>query len=167
MDRNNILIAEYQTCQQHINSLGSQSWISISIIFSTNAVLVAGLGYALLPQNSNGLVYHLVLTLVICILAVVMILFMWLLMIPWWRRLRYQIFVYNLRMQKIENEIMVDTLNNLSDKPKNQVLSDLKIKAGDANYKAKAILIPIINSEASLMETMIVFEYIQKKKLQM
>ena len=46
-----------------------------------------------------------------------------------------------------------------------EVLSDLKIKSGEITYKTAITVIPIINSDVRLMETMIIFDYIQKKVL--
>jgi len=66
----------------------------------------------------------------------------------------------------IENEELIKALENLSKNPKNQVLEDLKIKSGDVVYKTKVTIVPIISSTVEIMETMILFEYIQKRVLQ-
>jgi hypothetical protein len=66
----------------------------------------------------------------------------------------------------IENESIIHVLEEIRDKPKNQVLEDLKIKSGDTVYKTKVTIVPIISSEVTLMETMIIFDYIQKRVLQ-
>jgi transcriptional regulator with PAS, ATPase and Fis domain len=65
----------------------------------------------------------------------------------------------------MENEKLVNVLNGLEDKPKNQVLTDLKIKSGDVTYKSTIAVVPIISSDVRLMETMVIFDYIQKKVL--
>jgi signal transduction histidine kinase len=65
----------------------------------------------------------------------------------------------------MENEELENTLIDLKEKPKNKVLEDLRIKSGENVYKAKLNIIPIISSEVNLMETMIVFDYISKKVL--
>lgn len=65
----------------------------------------------------------------------------------------------------VQNEELIDSLESLREKPRDQVLNDLKVKSNDVVYKAKAAVIPIINSEAQLMEIMIIFDYIQKKVL--
>jgi transcriptional regulator with PAS, ATPase and Fis domain len=65
-----------------------------------------------------------------------------------------------------QSEQVLETLEQFKEKPKNQVLDNLKIKSGDVTYRAKAVLVPIINSEVNLVETMIIFEYVQKKMLQ-
>lgn len=65
----------------------------------------------------------------------------------------------------IENEKLLATLEELKEKPKNQVLTDLKIKKGEVVYKTKIRIFPIISSEVSLMETMIIFDSLQKKVL--
>ncbi len=66
----------------------------------------------------------------------------------------------------IENETLIKVLETLGDKPKNQVLEDLKIKVGDVIYKTKVTIVPIISTNVELMETMILFDYIQKRVLQ-
>ncbi len=65
----------------------------------------------------------------------------------------------------IQNEEFINSLESLSDKPKNHVLNDLKVKANGVVYKTKAAVIPIISSEVQLMEIMIIFDYMQKKVL--
>jgi hypothetical protein len=65
----------------------------------------------------------------------------------------------------IENETFQNSLEELRDKPKNQVLEDLRIKYDKIVYKTKVTVIPIISSEVSLMETVIIFDYISKKVL--
>jgi PAS domain-containing protein len=66
----------------------------------------------------------------------------------------------------VQNDQLINALLDLKDKPKDQVLDDLKLKSGDVVYKTKTLIVPIISSEAELMEIMVVFERIQKKVLQ-
>jgi len=66
----------------------------------------------------------------------------------------------------VENEFILKALDEIRDKPKNRVLDDLKIKVGDTVYKTKVTIVPIISSEVTLMQTLILFDYIQKKVLQ-
>jgi PAS domain-containing protein len=65
----------------------------------------------------------------------------------------------------LENEQLDNALVEITKKPKNQILEDLKIKSGDALYKAKLTVIPIISSELEVMESMIIFDYVSKKVL--
>ncbi len=65
----------------------------------------------------------------------------------------------------IENEELEALLEELQQKPKNHLLDDLRIKAGKVVYKTKVDIVPIISSDVTLMETMLVFYYIQKKRL--
>jgi PAS domain-containing protein len=65
----------------------------------------------------------------------------------------------------IQNEELDTVLEEVKEKPKNRVMEDVKMKAGEVMYKTKATVIPIISSEVSLMETMIIFDYISKKML--
>jgi len=74
--------------------------------------------------------------------------------------------VVGLPINKVmENDLLQNALNELKEKPKNQVLNDLRIKAGEVVYKSKVMVIPIISSEAYLMETMLIFDYMTKKVL--
>ncbi len=63
----------------------------------------------------------------------------------------------------IENDTVLETLEEIKTKPKNQVLEDLKIKTGETTYKVKVTVVPIISTEVTLMETLILFDYIQKR----
>ncbi len=65
----------------------------------------------------------------------------------------------------LQNDRIMETLEEIEGTPRDQVLEDLKIKSGEVMYKTKVVLVPIITSEVRLIETMIVFEYIQKKML--
>jgi len=65
----------------------------------------------------------------------------------------------------IDNDDLTNSLIELKKKPKNKTLEDLRLKSGDLVYKTKITIIPIIDSEVNLMETMLVFDYIQKKIL--
>ena len=65
----------------------------------------------------------------------------------------------------IENEELDALLDELQEKPKNHLLEDLRIKAGEFVYKAKVDIVPIISSDVTLMKTMLIFYYIQKKRL--
>jgi len=65
----------------------------------------------------------------------------------------------------VQNDQLVKALDGLKEKPKDQVLNDLKIKSDEIIYKTTITIVPIINSDVRLMETMIIFDYIQKKVL--
>ncbi|UCB46982.1 MAG: hypothetical protein JSV25_06070 [Spirochaetota bacterium] len=65
----------------------------------------------------------------------------------------------------IENETLEEVLDNLKTTPKNQTLRDLRVKSQDAEYKTKMDLIPIISSDVMLMETVIIFQQLQRKRL--
>ena len=67
--------------------------------------------------------------------------------------------------EQILEEITTE-VEQIKEKPKNMVLEDLRIKVGETVYKTKVTIVPIISSEVMLMQTMIVFDYIQKKVLQ-
>jgi transcriptional regulator with PAS, ATPase and Fis domain len=65
----------------------------------------------------------------------------------------------------VQNDQLVKVLDGLREKPKDQVLNDLKIKSGEITYKSAITIVPIISSDIRLLETMIIFDYIQKKVL--
>jgi signal transduction histidine kinase len=65
----------------------------------------------------------------------------------------------------VENEQLDEALEEIKKKPKNRTLADLRVKSGEAVYKAKLTVIPIISSELKVMESMIIFDYISKKVL--
>jgi signal transduction histidine kinase len=65
----------------------------------------------------------------------------------------------------VENEEISEALEQIKEKPKNLVLEDLKIKVDETVYKTQATIVPIISSDVELVQTMIIFEYIQKRVL--
>ncbi len=65
----------------------------------------------------------------------------------------------------VQNDQLVKVLDGLKEKPKDQVLNDLKIKSGEVTYKTSISIVPIISSDVRLIEIMIIFDYIQKKVL--
>jgi transcriptional regulator with PAS, ATPase and Fis domain len=65
----------------------------------------------------------------------------------------------------IENETLEEVLEELKTTPKNQTLEDLRVKSWDVGYKTKIDLVPIISSDMTLMETMIIFHHLQKKRI--
>ena len=67
----------------------------------------------------------------------------------------------------IGNETVLETVEGMKDKPKNTVLDDLKVRVGDTGYRVKATVVPIISTEVTLMETMILFDHIQKRVLKL
>jgi PAS domain-containing protein len=65
----------------------------------------------------------------------------------------------------IESEEIGLALEELEKKPKNRKLDDLRIKSGDYGYKTTVDMVPIISPEVDLLETMIVFSNMQKKRI--
>jgi hypothetical protein len=73
----------------------------------------------------------------------------------------------NLPLDKVvQNDRLQKVLGEIREIPKDQVLNDIKIRADGAAYKAKVSIIPIIDSEATLVETVLVFNRISKKTVQ-
>lgn len=52
MDREEILLKEYESCQQHNESIGSQTWTSTTIFMTVNVSLLAGLVYGILTSET-------------------------------------------------------------------------------------------------------------------
>jgi hypothetical protein len=63
----------------------------------------------------------------------------------------------------VENEHLLEALEETRAKPKDQVLEDLRVRVGETVYKSKVTIVPIVSSELRVMQTMLVFDYIQKR----
>lgn len=66
----------------------------------------------------------------------------------------------------IENEEILRALEEVKEKPRDQVLDEIKIKVGERFYRAKVRIVPIISTNVELMESMIIFDSISKKIIQ-
>ena len=74
--------------------------------------------------------------------------------------------VVGLPLKKVvESEEIAHALDELQRKPKDRTLTDIRIKSGDSAYKARVDMVPIISPDVELLETMIVFDNLQKKRL--
>ena len=65
----------------------------------------------------------------------------------------------------IESEEIGLALDELEKKPKDRTLEDLRIRSGDSVYRTTVNIVPIISPEVDLLETMIVFGDIQKRRI--
>lgn len=65
----------------------------------------------------------------------------------------------------IESEEIGLALDELEKKPKDRILEDLRIRSGDSGYRTTVNIVPIISPEVDLLETMIVFGDIQKRRI--
>jgi hypothetical protein len=75
--------------------------------------------------------------------------------------------IVNLPLDKvIQSDRLQKALEGLKEIPKDLILSDIKIRTEGAAYKAKVSIIPIVDSETSLVETMLIFNRISTKVLQ-
>ncbi len=112
MDREEILLKEYEICQSHNNAIASQVWLSTSIFMSINLTLFGGLLYALLQSKilihgtigNQNLTFVMSLALLLAV-AVVLILCSWR---AWLQRTQHITRVNNIRMRQIEDAIQVD-----------------------------------------------------------
>jgi len=103
-ERNDILLTEYETCQSHNNAIGNQSWISISIIWSGNIILWAGVAYNIILKGSS-----LEPPFAFLVLSLGIIMFLFLLVVyKWQNRVSFLTFVNNERMRRIEDEVSLD-----------------------------------------------------------
>jgi len=102
MDREQILLKEYETCQSHINSMDSQSWVSFSILISVNLLLIGQVVYNLVKKSApiNG---HAELMIVIGLgVAALIILFIFK---HWHKRIRFMVLLNRERMRTIETRL--------------------------------------------------------------
>ena len=96
------LLVEYQVCQSHNNSLGSQSWVSISIIITVNLLVLAQVVSQIVLKTvpidgfTNLIVVILLGLLMIFILGV-----FW----RWQKRITFLIRLNNQRMTNIEERL--------------------------------------------------------------
>ena len=65
----------------------------------------------------------------------------------------------------IESEEIGLALEEIEKKPKDRTLEDLRIMSGDYGYKTTVNMVAIISPDVDLLETMIVFRNIQKKRI--
>lgn len=91
MEREEVLLKEYETCQSHTNSIGSQYWSMVgTFIGFTTAFLAVSINF-----NKPWL------TLGLGVAAVIIVCFLWRML----RRIDTIIFSNNFRMREIENEL--------------------------------------------------------------
>jgi len=102
MDREEILLKEYEVCQSHNNSLGSQAWVSISILVTVNVLLI-GQVVVNIVLKSVPIVGCSKLVLVILI-ALVMIMILWIFK-RWDKRIDFMVLLNNERMRHIETTL--------------------------------------------------------------
>jgi len=110
-----VLLKEYEVCQSHVNSLGNQFWISISIFISVNAAILGGITYSLIAKNvtiPNNAQYNTQWLVLLIGLGMILIS---LLLRFWQRRITFQININNDRMHEIEpklgmsrNQLIID-----------------------------------------------------------
>jgi hypothetical protein len=103
-------LTEYQNCQQHINSIGSQVWVSTTIFLTINVTLLGGLFYTLIAKvvlgngsliRANVIVIYLVLIGITVVgVGIIWILRKW---INWLKRMRFRTGINFERMGEIEH----------------------------------------------------------------
>ena len=96
MNKQNVLLKEYEVCQQHINAIGTQSWQSVSIFFLVNAIV---LGFVLSMQEHNNGSF---VTVLVIGVAMSCIFWFWKL---WVRRQQFVQLGKYVRMREIEEEL--------------------------------------------------------------
>jgi len=101
MDRQEILLKEYEVCQQHNDSIGSQVWTSTSIFMSINVAVLGGVAYGIitkgipLEENTKWLVLALG-------LGIISIFTFWM---RWLNRMQFLTSINYERMREIEDEL--------------------------------------------------------------
>ncbi|GAJ22391.1 unnamed protein product, partial [marine sediment metagenome] len=103
MEKEEILLKEYEVCQSHNNALGNQSWISISIITTVNLLLLGQLIPGLVSKSSTNNGYPDLILLIILGSLLISIL---LLFRQWDKRVQFMTRLNHERMRGIETEIM-------------------------------------------------------------
>ena len=102
MNREEILLREYETCQSHNNSLGQQAWVSISIIVTVNILAMVQVVYNLvLTTTPTGGFGRLVL---VALISFVMIIILGIFK-RWDRRIDFTALLNNKRMRQIETTL--------------------------------------------------------------
>ena len=114
MNRQEILLKEYEVCQQDGSSIASTHWTVVGIFIALNTALLGGAAYTILagklPLYEN--IKWLVLMFGVLVVLIAMFLRSWL------NRANFLIFTNNFRMRQIEIELgmqknrLVDLLDN-------------------------------------------------------
>ena len=111
-NRQQVLLKEYEICQQDNSSIGNQIWLSASVLMSANVALLAWFAYVIIKElplleNTEGFVKVLglvmVLGLVILLgLAIIAIFYCWK---RWLNRMGFLKFINYERMREIETAL--------------------------------------------------------------
>jgi hypothetical protein len=83
-------LTEYQVCQQHVDSIGSQIWVSTTIFLTINVALLGGLVYTLMRNlGSSSLELRLIILISFIALSIgiILILNKW---VNWLERMRFR-----------------------------------------------------------------------------
>ena len=96
MNRQEVLLKEYEVCQQHINTMGTQNWQSVSIFLVFNALVF---GFVINMQTHNHGSFVAVSAIGI---AVIFIFYLWML---WVQRQEFVQRALYERMHEIEGEL--------------------------------------------------------------
>jgi len=104
IDRQQVLLKEYEICQQDNSSIGNQIWLSASVLMSANVALLAWFAYVIikelpLRENTECLVLGLVTAVGMAIIA---IFYCW---IRWLNRMQFLKFINYERMRDIETAL--------------------------------------------------------------
>ncbi len=101
MNRQDVLLKEYEVCQQDINHNASQYWVVVGIFMGINTVLLGWVVYSIIqksePPSENA--KWLVVVLGLAVIAIVAVLWFWM------NRVNFLIRISHHRMQEIETEL--------------------------------------------------------------
>ncbi len=103
MDREEILLREYEACQTSVDSTASRYWTILGIFISINAVLLGGVGFFINSNRVSQTFYPGAkwLVLVLGIGSIAILYYLW----RWLRRINFYIRIDYFRMQEIENQL--------------------------------------------------------------
>jgi len=102
MSREDVLLKEYEICQQHINSIASRYWLTVGIFMAINTALLGGAAFSIIAENEPVTIANLkwlVLVLGSGMIYIVMMLMRSL------KRINFVIHVHFDRMREIESEL--------------------------------------------------------------
>jgi len=102
MDREEILLKEYEVCQSHNNALGQQAWVSISIFITVNFLVLGDVVDKLLLTSYpiNGYAKLLLVIAVASVLIFILKIFR-----KWDKRIDFMVLLNNERMRYVETEL--------------------------------------------------------------
>jgi hypothetical protein len=130
MSREEILLKEYEVCQQESSSSADNFWTTIQIFTGVITAILAVVAYALATQPIPGWMLTLIVVFSLIVLAILVALYFWL------QRVAFFIRIHGFRMQEIESELgmwrsrrigWLDHWEKLSESDKRNLIESLNL----------------------------------------